>query len=289
MCSRMKKRRRNITDFINTILADLRSGCATYHPSIKDIANWLNYSYEIVWSVIDSILSDDLKIRQLWDETTPARGRIKERNDYKRTINPRVEQIVDFATRSLNDYLHKRTDSLPIYEEIGRVVTPHVTRSRVEQILSSYLPPEAIKFWMLNRRGNWRNISRLLNYASLQAERFFIDSSYHPMAVEIMADLFNLDSETSIRAICKYLPVKQAGLWQLEFGRVPRSQTRYRIRWLTRTARMFQKGLIQRLPTQEEIGRKLGISQTSVSRITRQWLPKDLAALWAVRKNHPRG
>lgn len=353
-----------MTAFISNIFADLRSGAAFYHPSGEDITKWFNCSRELARSVIRSV-SKDSKDRQLWEETTPAKGRnrhiikflqyecdllsediigkatsnfeiatrfqtsypepedevklhhhivvlagtlnyltyrhlsksqrglreaalpVLEITQYGHETSARTQRIIAFAEKSLNDYLHERTDQLPKYEEIGRVVTPQVTRSRVEQILSSHLPPEAINFWTLNKRGKWRRTVRLLNCASLEAERFFSDSSYYPMDIETMAKLFDLDNDVSIRAIRKHLSAKQANLWRQESERIPCSKTRCRIRFLKKVARKYQNNPGWRLPTQEEIGQKLGICQTNVSRISRQWLPSELSALWAVHKNQP--
>jgi len=374
MSSEIEKRRQEITAFINTILSDLRSGVAFYHPSIEDIAKWYNCHYEVVWRYINSILGDNPENHRLWDQATPARGRDKvivgflktecrliedgiiERatpdleiatrfqtqypdlsnqveetkldrhvqnlkdkvrqlvkqdltdrqkavrsiglrplgtslpTEEKRVPTPGNQLIIDLATQLLNDYLHGRNERLPKYGEIGRLVTPHITRSRVEQILSRHLRPEAINFWMLNRCGNWRRITRMLEFASLQADRHFRDNSYHVFSIKRIARQFNLDGNTAARAIQEHLPKEQAVLWGAESEYKPESiKVHYCIRFFTKVARKHQNNPSWHLPTQGEIGQKLGIGQTGVGRIIRRWLPTELSALWAARKNHARG
>lgn len=357
----MEKRRSDMTTFVSAILSDLCSGDAFYHPSGEDIMKWFNCSHEVAKSVIDSVLIDS-EDRQLWSETTPARGRNKQivkflhfecqqliKGDILRAtsnleiatrfqlhypgfedetklfhhvqilgrtvsqlayihlakceklfcdqalqstriprrgpgISARTKIIIAFAEKSFNDYLHERTDRLPKYEEIGKVVKPNITRSRVQQILSRHLPPEAVMFWVLDKGGCWRRIARLLEFASYQADRHFRDNSHHVFSIGQMARQFDLDYGTAARAIQVHLSKEQAVLWGAESESKPVSmRVRYQIRYLTKVARKHQNNPSWRLPFQGEIGRKLGIGQTGVSRITRQWLPAELAALWTVR------
>ena len=368
MCCRMKKRRQDIESLINSILTDLRKNRAFYHPAVGDITKWFDCCYEVVWNAIHSVLKQPEDL-QLWEETTPAKGRNRQIIDFlhhecgllsKDTIQQatsnseianrfqvcypdlkdeakllhhieiltgtvsqlayhhlsksekcvrdtalpssgtkqcgpgisiRTKRIIAFAEQSLNDYLHERTDQLPIYDEIGKIVKPNVSKAWVQYVLSKHLPPEAFEFWKNNgQRANHHKIARLLNYAGQHAVRHLKYSHYRLPPISKMSERFDLSDETVVRVIQEQLPEEQAVLWRpVHRQRQNSLRVHYRIRYLTKVAHKHQNNPSWRLPTQSEIGRRFNVDQRSVSRIIRQWLPKDLVALWTVYKNHPRG